>query len=272
MTWEELKNKLINSKYYYFHTDNGVLLCGDCLKVMKEIPDESVDLVLTDPPFGITKNKWDSILPLNIMWKLLNKITKDNTAIILFSQGKFSARLILSNEKYFRYNLIWDKGDRGSGFLNASRMPLRNHEEILVFYRKQPIYNPQFSEGKPLKSMGTKFRFKEMKNNNYNKFDSRNNPSAKRVGDTRKYPKSIIRFDRPHPPIHPTQKPVALMEYLIKTYSNEGNLVLDFCIGSGTTAVACEKLNRRWMGIEIEEKYCEIAKKRILEVINKKEF
>lgn len=169
----------------------------------------------------------------------------------------------MSNEKMYRYTLIWEK-DRPSGFLNAGRMPLKSHEDILVFYKKLPTYNPQFWEGEPLHGMDTKFKKEgHLGNNNYGKFDSHTNPSAERKGDTKKYPRSVLKFSRPHPPIHPTQKPVELLEWLIKTYSNENEVVLDNCIGSGSTAIACLNTNRNYIGFELDKTYYDNAVDRI---------
>ena len=234
----------------------------DCLVGMSRIPDGSVDLILSDLPYGVTKNKWDSVIPLDELWKHYKRVIKENGAIVLFGQGLFTARLMLSNEKWYRYNLIWEK-DRPSGFLNAKRMPLRSHEDIVVFYKKLPTYNPQFWEGKPLHGMGSKFREGQLGNNNYGKFDSHKNPSAKREGDTKKYPRSVLSFKKEHPPIHPTQKSVELVEWLVKTYSNEGDTVLDNCMGSGTTAIACINTGRNYIGYELEEEYYNLATERI---------
>ena len=171
---------------------------------------------------------------------------------------------MLSNEKMHRYNLIWNKV-LTSGFLNAGRMPLREHEDIMIFYKKLPAYNPQFTEGKPLHGMGEKFKKVKNNNNNYNDFNSCNNPSANREGDTKKYPKSILTFPRPASSkmLHPTEKPVELLEYLIKTYSNENDVILDNCMGSGSTGVACLNTNRRFIGIELAAKYFNIAVERL---------
>ena len=274
---------------------------GDCLEVMKEIPSKSVDMILCDLPYQVTKNKWDTIIPMNDyiiandeslekhefylkqflkglskkeidkawkenkqegLWAHYNRIVKDNGAILLFGQDIFSAQLINSNLKMYKYKWFWKK-DRPSGFLNAKKMPLKDVEEILVFYKKCPIYNPQFWEGIPLHGMGTKYKEGNLGNNNYGKFASHTNPSANREGDTKKYPRQVLEFKRPHPPIFPTQKPVDLCEYLIKTYTNEGDLVLDNCMGSGSTGVACKNLNRRFIGIELNSKTFNLAKDRI---------
>ena len=274
---------------------------GDCLEVMKEIPSKSVDMILCDLPYQVTKNKWDIIIPMNDyviindealekdkfylqqfmkgltkkeidkiwkenkqegLWSHYNRVVKDNGAILLFGQDIFSAQLINSNLKMYKYKWFWKK-DRPSGFLNAKKIPLKDVEEILVFYKKCPIYNPQFWEGIPLHGMGTKYKEGNLDNNNYGKFASHTNPSANREGDTKKYPRQVLEFKRPHPPIFPTQKPVDLCEYLIKTYTNEGDLVLDNCMGSGSTGIACKKLNRKFIGIELDNKTFNLAKDRI---------
>ena len=238
---------------------------GDCLELMKNIRDKSIDCIICDLPYGVTsKNKWDTIIPYEPLWKEYKRIIKDNGPIILFGQDKFTAKTMLSNEKMHRYNLIWNKV-LTSGFLNAGRMPLREHEDIMIFYKKLPTYNPQFTEGKPLHGMGEKFKKVKNNNNNYNDFNSCNNPSANREGDTKKYPKSILTFPRPASSkmLHPTEKPVELLEYLIKTYSNENDVILDNCMGSGSTGVAALNTNRRFIGIELDEKYFNIAKNRL---------
>ena len=244
---------------------NYKLYQGDCLKLMKNIEDKSIDCIICDLPYGVTsKNKWDTIIPYEPLWKEYKRIIKDNGPIILFGQDKFTAKTMLSNKKMHRYNLIWNKV-LTSGFLNAGRMPLREHEDIMIFYKKLPTYNPQFTEGKPLHGMGEKFKKVKNNNNNYNDFNSCNNPSANREGDTKKYPKSILTFPRPASSkmLHPTEKPVELLEYLIKTYSNENDVILDNCMGSGSTGVAALNTNRRFIGIELDEKYFNIAKNRL---------
>lgn len=242
------------------------LILGDCLEEMDKLIDEGVvvDLIVTDPPYGTTRNKWDSVIPLDEMWLRIKKLIKPNGAVILFGQDKFTARVMLSNEECHRYNLIWKKGDRTSGFLNANKMPLRNHEDIMVFYNQLPTYNPQYKDGAASHDRGYAYLYKENTNNNYGLFKPIEDTRKEK---TKKFPKSVIDFDRPHPPIHPTQKPVELMEWLIKTYSNEGETVMDFTMGSGTTGIACRKLNRDFIGIEIDEEYFNIAKGRINAVI-----
>ncbi len=234
---------------------------GDCLEEMKKIPNKSIDLILCDLPYGCTHNKVDTPIPLDLLWKQYERVIKNHGAVLLFSQGLFYIDLVNSNRKLFRYDLIWDK-ILVSGFLNAKRMPLRQHEQVAVFYKKSPTYNPQMVDGKPLHSKGKKYLDAEIVNNNYNDYKAL--PDT-RSGNTKKYPKSIISFQKPHPSVavHPTQKPIELLEYLIKTYSNEGDLVLDNCMGSGSTGIACKNLNRNFIGIELDKNYFEIAKNRI---------
>ena len=246
----------------YYQNQNVTLYKGDCLQILPQL-DIKVDCVITDLPYGTTKNKWDCVIPFQPMWKQLQRLTKDNGAICLFGQDKFSAKLILSNEKKHKYNLIWKKGERTSGFLNAKRMPLRNHEDIMIFYSNQPTYNPQMVFGSKSHSKG---KLKEHKNNCYGKFNF-----VQTSESDLKYPKSIVDFDRPHPPIHPTQKPVSLIEYLIKTYSNENDLILDFTSGSGTTGIACMNTNRRCILIQKQQKYCQITVERLKEIQKEKQ-
>ena len=228
------------------------LKCGDCLEIMKEIPNESIDMILCDLPYGTTKNKWDSIIPLNELWEQYERIIKDNGAIVLFSQMPFTAELVHSNLKLFRYEWIWKK-ENGTGFLNAKKMPLKIHENILLFYKKLPTYNPQMRKGfKPYKCKQGRH------STNYGAYEQGHITES----NGERYPIDIIEFKK-DTGLHPTQKPVALLEYLIKTYTNEGDVVLDNCMGSGSTGVACKKLNRNFIGIELDEKYFNIAKERI---------
>ena len=234
---------------------------GDCLVEMNKITDKSVDMILCDLPYGVTNNKKDCCLPFDKLWNEYHRIVKDNTPIVLFSQGTFFIDLVNSNRKEFRYDLIWNKVLK-TGFLNAKRMPLRQHEQIAVFYKKLPTYNPQFTQGSPLHSKGSAYKSKSLINNNYGDF---NITDDERQGSTEKYPNSILTFSKPHPStcVHPTQKPVDLLENLIKTYTNEGDWVLDNCMGSGSTGVACINTNRNFIGMELNEDYFEIAKERI---------
>ena len=232
------------------------LMQGDCLERMKDIPDGSVSMVLADPPYAKTQNHWDSIIPLEPMWEQLKRVIKPSGAIVIFGQNTFTFKLGLSNEKMFRYTLTWEKTKAG-GFLNANRMPLQAHEDILIFYKKLPTYNPQFDAGKPY----TKKAVTNGDGRNYGKFERAGSVS---VNDGKRYPRSVLRVSNDnHGSLHPTQKPVALMEYLIKTYTNEGETVLDFTMGSGTTGVACVNTNRSFIGIELDPDYFEIAKQRI---------
>lgn len=247
------------------------LIHGDCLEEMKNIPDKSCDLILCDLPYGqLNKgNKhaaWDVVIPFEPLWEQYKRIIKDNGAIVLFAQGMFTAQLMMSNPKMWRYNLIWQKGGRCSGFLNAKKQPLREHEDIVVFYKEQPTYNPQMTKCLPHQRNHSRGKqVKEQTNRCYGKFGK-----AVDIITNLKYPKSILNFKRPHPQIHPTEKPVALLEYLIKTYTNDGDTVLDNCMGSGSTGVAAVNTNRKFIGIELDGNYFNIAKQRIDEAIMKK--
>lgn len=234
---------------------------GDCLEIMKKIPANSIDMILTDLPYGITHCEWDKEIDLKLMWEQYERIIKDNGVICLFAQTKFFIKLVNSNEKLFRYDLVWDKV-LVTGFLNANRQPMRRHEQIAVFYKKQPKYNPQMGIGKPLHGKGNLTTKKIKKNNVYDKFYK--TPDL-RKGSTEKYPTSILKFQKTHSSkmVYPTQKPVQLLEYLIKTYTDENDIVLDSCMGSGTTGIAAKKTNRNFIGIEIDKKTFELAKKRI---------
>ena len=231
---------------------------GDCLELMKNIPDGSVDLVLTDPPYGTTACKWDSVIPFEPMWEQLNRIIKPNGAICLFGSEPFSSALRMSNIKNFKYDWIWDK-KIPSGMCNAKIQPMRQTENISVFINGKSKYNPQMvKRDKPIKAGGLKDSY-----------------SGGNAGETmkplhkiydEKYPITLLRFDKIRKgTLHPTQKPIDLLEYLIRTYTNDGETVLDFTMGSGSTGVACVNTNRRFIGIELDEGYFSIAKKRIEE-------
>lgn len=241
---------------------NYNLYNDDCLNTMKDIQDRSVDMILCDLPYQRTQNKWDIIIPFDKLWEQYNRIITDNGCIALFADGMFMAELMMSNKKMWKYNLVWDKV-LTSGFLNANKQPLRQHEEIVIFYKKQPIYNPQKTLGKPNHSKG---KSKETANNNYGDFNFVDN--REKLGDM-KHPTSILQFSKPHPSImkHPTEKSVEVCEWLIKTYTNEYMIVLDNCMGSGTTGVACMNINRKFIGIESDENYFNIAKERIEKII-----
>lgn len=235
---------------------------GDCLELMKDIPNKSIDLILCDLPYGTTDCKWDTIIPFDKLWKQYNRIIKNNSAILLFSQMPFGANLIMSNIKMFRYEWIWEKPNTSAGFLNAKKMPLRKHENILVFYKHLPTYNPQ---GIIPVENGTERTLNYNLPNVYGK-EKLVIPAPKYTN----YPGDVIicNVDKHcSKRLHPTQKPVDLLEYLIKTYTNEGDLVLDNCMGSGSTGVACINTNRDFIGYELDEKYFNIAKERIEGVI-----
>ena len=232
------------------------ILQGDCLELMKDIPNGSIDMILCDLPYGTTQNKWDSVLDLIEIWEHYTRIIKDNGAIVLTGQSVFSASLIMSQPKLYRYTLIWEKTKAG-GFLNAKRMPLQAHEDILVFYKKLPNYNPQMEIGKPY----TKKAVTNGDGKNYGKFDRVGQIA---VNDGKRYPRSVVKFSNDnHGILHPTQKPIELFEWLIKTYTNEGDVVLDNTAGSGTTAIACLNTNRHFIVMEQDQKYYEIMCNRI---------
>ena len=228
----------------------------DCLVGMKDIPDKSVDMILCDLPYGTTRNKWDTVIPLEQLWEQYNRVIKDNGAIVLTSSGMFTAELMMSNPKMFKYRMIWEKS-KATNFLNAKKQPLRKYEEICVFYKKQPTYNPQMSVGNPY-NKGTR---KNQLTGSYGVFL----PSEVKSEGSR-YPNDIIYFKTAESEgkvYHPTQKPIALFEYLIKTYTNEGETVLDNCMGSGTTAIACLNTNRNYIGFELDEGYYKASLDRI---------
>lgn len=244
------------------------IMQGDCLEAMSNIKDKSVDAIMCDLPYNVTRNKWDQeVIDLDELWGHYNRVIKDDGVIILFGQGFFSAKLMMSQPKLYRYSLVWDKVLKG-GFLNANRMPLRQHEDILVFYKKLPKYHPQMVEGRPNNSKGAS---QKHTNNNYGSYEIQDNRD--KLGNL-KYPGSIITIPKDHPSImqHPTQKPVELMEYLIKTYTKEGELILDNTMGSGTTGVAAINLKRSFIGIERELEYFNIAKERLDEAESKQEL
>lgn len=233
---------------------------GDCLELMKEIPDKSIDMILCDLPYGTTHNKWDMVIPLDKLWEQYKNIIKDNGAIVLFAQMPFAATLVNAESKLFRYEWVWHK-TMATGFLNANKMPLRAHENILVFYKKLPTYNPQKTKGKPY--------VKGWMNHHTDNYGEQVKTWAENKSGDR-YPVDVIKFSNGnHKSIHPTQKPVDLLEYLIKTYTNEGETVLDNCMGSGSTGVACLNTNRNFIGYELDTNYFNIAKERLEQHENK---
>lgn len=231
----------------------------DCIDGMRMIPDKSIDMILCDLPYGTTRNKWDSIIPLDEMWEQYERIIKDNGAIVLFSAEPFTSLLITSKIKLFRYDIIWEKS-HAVGFLNARRMPLRKHENICVFYKKLPAYNPQI-EDKPAENIRP-ITTKGRRTSNYGSFDEGNHRT---IPNDKTYPKSVLKIpnESKTTTVHPTQKPTRLCEWLVKTYTNEGEVVLDNCMGSGTTAIAAVRTNRNFIGFELESEYVEIANKRL---------
>lgn len=218
----------------------------------------TVDAIITDPPYGTTACKWDTVIPFDEMWLRLNKLIKPNGAIVLFGSEPFSSALRMSNIKNYKYDWVWQK-PKGTGHLNAKKQPMRDKEDICVFYKKQCTYNPQMTEGAPYKDKAGKDHAK-----NTSITDSYGNyTNYREVNKGVRYPKQVQKFGVvERGTLHPTQKPVALMEYLIKTYTNENETVLDFTMGSGSTGVACKNTNRKFIGIEMDEKYFEIAEKR----------
>ena len=245
-------------------TDKYSLLFGNCLDRMKEIPDGSVDLVLTDPPYGTTACKWDSVIDFTLMWEQAKRIIKPNGAIVLFGAEPFSSLLRCSNIKDFKYDWVWEKS-KATGFLNSKRQPLRAHEIISVFYSKPPTYTPQMTEGV---AYNKGVRKEQTQNDVYGSFDQ-----VEVKSDGLRFPRSVQYFKTAESEggFHKTQKPVALLEYLIKTYTNESETVLDFTMGSGSTGVACVNTNRNFIGIELDENYFNIAESRINQALNKKE-
>lgn len=233
----------------------------DCLQGMKRIPDQSIDLSLCDLPYGVlnrgnSEASWDSPLPLDQLWSEYLRIAKPNAAIILFGQGMFTAQLMASNPSIWRYNLIWKKGNRITGFLNAKKMPLRQHEDICVFYREQPKYNPQMTIGQLCHKRNS--RNGEHVNRCWGKMKV-----APTTLSNEKFPVSILDFDKEHPSVHPTQKPVLLLAWLINTYSDVGDVVMDNCMGSGQTALASMRTGRHFVGFEITEKYYLLSVSRV---------
>lgn len=250
-------------KYLYKSYPDGVLYNADCLTIMKWFPEKSVDIILCDLPYGITAIEWDIIIPLEFLWKQYKQIIKDNTAIVLTASQPFTSMLVMSNLKMFKYEWIWEKTN-ATNYWFVKKQPAKKHENICIFYKKQPTYNPIMDIGKPYidKRGGTK-HFE----NNRQIITERNKIENKGT----RYPSTIQKISNGNNKImHPTQKPIALFEYLIKTYTNENDIVLDNCIGSSTTAVACVELNRKFIGIEISEEYCKICDNRIMDAYEKK--
>lgn len=233
---------------------------GDCLEKMKNISDGTIDMVLADPPYGTTACKWDSIIPLEPMWEQLKRVIKPNGVIVMTASQPFTSVLVMSNVDDFRHEWQWIK-NRGSNFANTVREPMKEHESVLVFSKGKWTYNKQMQErtggGADRAKYGVAFR---TQSENYQKFEGREHQKLSKL----RVPSSWQKFNC-EVGLHPTQKPVALMEYLVKTYTNEGEVVLDFTMGSGTTGVACVNLNRNFVGIELDEEYFKISERRINE-------
>jgi len=236
---------------------NYNIINGDCLIEMKNIQDKSIDMILCDLPYGMTKNAWDVVIPFDKLWSEYSRIIKDNGAIVLFGSQPFTSIMITTNLKMFRYCLVWEK-NKFSDFLNSKRKPMKTNEDIAVFYKKQPIYNPQYWYSTPYTRWNTQTAVD--KQSNYGTHKENYVQS-----DGKRLPTTVLKFNRVERPQHPTQKPTDLLEWLIKTYTNENDLVLDNCMGVGSTGVACKNIKRRFLGIELENKYYEIAKKYILD-------
>ena len=238
-------------------TDNYEIYKGDCLELMKNIPDKSIDMILCDLPYETTRNRWDKMIDLEKLWEQYERIIKDNGAIVLFAQTPFDKVLGVSNLKLLRYEWIWEK-TTATGHLNAKKMPMKAHENILVFYKKLPKYNPMKTTGHTPVHSYTKH---QDDGSNYGKTKA----GISGGGSTERYPRSVQKFktDKQKETLHPTQKPVELLEYLIKTYTDENELVLDNCMGSGSTGVACVNTNRNFIGMELDNNYFNIAKERI---------
>lgn len=236
---------------------------GDCLELMKEIPDNSIDMILCDPPYGVLDKKhhsWDCLIDLEKLWTEYNRVIKHDGAIVLFGKQPFTSTLILSQPKLFRYELIWEK-DKGTDFGHANHKPLNAHENMIVFFKKQPTYNKQMEKGEPYTKINKQSHNKKGDTN----FECDN--SGTWINDGVRTPKSVIKIARDNihkgKNLHPTQKPVALCEWLIKSYTNENEVVLDNCAGSGSTLIAAKNLNRQFIGIEKDEHYFNVAKERL---------
>ena len=241
--------------------EKNIIYHGDCIEGMKILPDNSVDMVLTDPPYGTTCNKWDTVVDVDAFWKEIKRVTKKNSAILIFTQMPFTATVVMSNPKMFRYEWICEKAN-ATGFLNARRMPMKCHENVLVFYNKLPVYHPIMEHGKPYRS-----GLEDKNSSNYNavkRFCNENTTGTR-------FPRDVLKvswrsaFGKT---LHPTQKPVSLCEYFIKTYSNKGDIILDPFIGSGTTAVAAVNTGRKYIGFEKDDKYFDIAQNRLDKLTN----
>lgn len=235
------------------------LFSGDCLEIMPKLEEKSFDLILSDPPYQITQCAWDKMIPFAPMWENIKRILKPGGTVALFGSQPFTSKLVMSNLKWFRYCWVWEK-DQGVGGLNSKKMPLKSHEDISVFYEKLSKYNPQFLDTKET-------WYKKDTGGNYKEhLGKKEKEFEKKSLGTLRYPKTVLKFSNQKTNRkHPTQKPAALMEYLIKTYTDQGDHILDFCMGSGSTGVACQNTGRHFTGIELESKYFKIAQQRMKE-------
>jgi DNA modification methylase len=239
------------------------LILGECIEEMKKLEKESIDMILCDLPYGTTQCSWDSIIPFKDLWEQYERIIKSNGAIILTAAQPFTSSLVMSNTKLFRYSLVWEKS-KSTGYLNSKKMPMRAHEDILVFYKKLPTYNPQMVQGVPY-DKGVAHRPTEVYREQKGEIHVKNENGLR-------YPRSVQYFKTAESEgkvYHPTQKPIKMFEWLIKTFSNENDVVLDNCLGAGTTAIAALRTNRKYVGIEISEEYYNISKERLSMELNK---
>jgi site-specific DNA-methyltransferase (adenine-specific) len=256
MDIEKLKYEAQNKALHIADVSGSALFNADCFDVFPFIEDKSIDAIICDLPYGMTKNNWDSVLPIDKLWNEYNRIIKDNGAIILFGNQPFSSTLIVSNLKMFRYSLVWEK-NKFSDFLNAKRKPMKTNEDILIFYKKQPTYNIQYWYGEPYRRWNTQDAVDKQTNYGNHKLNVSESKDGKRL------PTTVLKFNRVERPSHPTEKPIELLEWLIKSYTNEGDMVLDNTMGSGTTCLAAKELNRKFIGIEKEVKYYDLAVARV---------
>lgn len=260
MALSELKSTL------YCKTDNGMLFQGNCLELMQKIPDKSIDMILCDLPYGTSACKWDIIIPFEPLWEQYKRVIKDNGAIVLFGAEPFSSMLRISNLPMYKYDWKWEKPS-GANFLNFKFQPAKVHEDILIFGKMATSYSKQGNmKYIPQMEVGVPYSQKSGKQKNDYSNSTVRSPIDQVIttNEGTRYPRSIQRVCQDKEKLHPTQKPVALFEYLVKTYTNENDIVLDNTCGSGTTAVACENTNRRWICIEMENKYCEVTKNRLV--------
>ena len=252
---ETIKEENVVNTKLEINTTNYNIINGDCLVEMKKIKEKSIDMILCDLPYGMTKNSWDVVIPFDKLWSEYNRIIKDNGAIVLFGSQPFTSLMITSNLNMFRYCLVWEK-NKFSDFLNSKRKPMKTNEDIAIFYKKQPTYNPQYWYSTPYTRWNTQTAVDKQSNYGTHKENFVES-------DGKRLPTTVLKFNRVERPLHPTQKPTDLLEWLIKTYTNENDVVLDNCMGVGSTGVACKNINRKFIGIELEKKYYEIARNSI---------